>query len=64
MQYRKDRYGNDISILGFGCMRLSRSGSGIDLDKAEREITAAMAHPEGMRTLPSFIMAIHSFRKK
>lgn len=21
MQYRKDRKGNDISLLGFGCMR-------------------------------------------
>ena len=42
MQYRKDRYGNDISILGFGCMRLSRSRGGIDIDKAEREINAAI----------------------
>jgi len=26
------------------------------------EITAAMAHPEGMRTWPSFVMGISSFR--
>ena len=25
MQYRKDKYGNPISILGYGCMRFTRS---------------------------------------
>jgi len=42
MQYRKDKYGNELSILGFGCMRLSKRGSGIDLDKAQAEIQAAI----------------------
>ena len=42
MQYRKDKYGRDISLLGFGCMRLSRSGPGIDLDEAAREIRRAV----------------------
>ena len=41
MQYRKDRYGEALSILGFGCMRFSRKGGSIDLDEAEREIMAA-----------------------
>lgn len=41
MNYRKDRYGNDVSILGYGCMRFKRSGGRLDIDKAEREIMAA-----------------------
>ena len=41
MQYRKDRFGNDLSILGYGCMRFTKKGTGIDLDKAEKEIMAA-----------------------
>ncbi len=41
MKYRKNKQGGDISILGFGCMRFTRSGTGIDLDKAEREIMKA-----------------------
>ena len=28
MQYRKDKKGNDISLLGFGCMRFEGSGTG------------------------------------
>ncbi len=42
MNYRKDRYGNDLSILGFGCMRWQRSGGSIDLDEAEKEVLAAI----------------------
>ena len=38
MQYRKDRNGNELSILGYGCMRFTRKGGGIDVDKAEREL--------------------------
>ncbi len=43
MQYRKDKYGNDISMLGYGCMRFSEKekGRGIDLIKAEKEIMKA-----------------------
>ncbi|MDD5922266.1 MAG: aldo/keto reductase [Eubacteriales bacterium] len=41
MQYRLDRNGNKLSVLGFGCMRFTRKGSGVDIDKAEREILAA-----------------------
>ena len=42
MQYRSDRYGNDISVLGFGCMRFRRSGAGIDYAPAEAQILAAV----------------------
>lgn len=41
MQYRKDRSGNDLSILGYGCMRFTKNGSSIDLDKAEQEVMEA-----------------------
>ena len=41
MQYRNDKYGKPLSILGYGCMRFTKKGGGIDIDKAEREIMAA-----------------------
>ncbi|MBP5239231.1 MAG: aldo/keto reductase, partial [Oscillospiraceae bacterium] len=41
MQYRKDRNGNELSILGYGCMRFTKKGSGIDVDKAEKELMTA-----------------------
>lgn len=41
MQYRKNRKGEDISLLAFGCMRFTTKGGRIDLDKAEKEILAA-----------------------
>jgi len=41
MNYRTDRHGNKISILGYGCMRFTQSGGKIDIDKAEKEIMAA-----------------------
>jgi len=41
MQYRKDKYENDISVLGYGCMRFTKDGGKINLDKAEKEIMAA-----------------------
>jgi len=42
MNYRKDKYGNDISILGFGCMRFPRKLGLIDMKETEREILAAI----------------------
>ena len=42
MQYRNDRQGQPISVLGYGCMRFARKGAGIDLDKAETEVMAAI----------------------
>lgn len=41
MKYRKDKYGNEISVLGYGCMRFTKTAGAIDMDKAERELMAA-----------------------
>ena len=41
MQYRADRFGNQISVLGFGCMRFTQTAGKIDLAKAEKEIMEA-----------------------
>ena len=43
MQYRKDRKGNALSVLGYGCMRFTKKGGSIDLEKAEREVMHAIA---------------------
>ena len=42
MQYRKNKKGNDISVLGYGCMRFTKKGGSIDIDKAEKEVMAAI----------------------
>lgn len=42
MQYRSNKKGEPISILGYGCMRFSRSGGGIDYKKAESELLRAI----------------------
>ena len=41
MNYRKDKYGNDLSILGYGCMRFTQSRGKPDIAKAEQEILEA-----------------------
>ena len=38
MNYRKDKYGNDISILGYGCMRFSKKAGRIDLKKTTEKL--------------------------
>lgn len=43
MIYRKDKNCSDISQLGYGCMRFTRKGTGIDYEKAEKEIMLAIA---------------------
>ncbi len=43
MQYRKDKNGNELSLLGFGCMRFTKKNGKIDLDKAEKEILEAFS---------------------
>ena len=43
MQYRiNPRNGQPLSALGYGCMRFTRRGSGIDQQKAEREMKLAL----------------------
>lgn len=42
MQYRNDRNGKPISILGYGCMRFSKKGNSIDLEKTEQEVMTAI----------------------
>lgn len=42
MRYRQDKYGNQISQLGFGCMRFTKKGTGIDYQKAEAEVLRAI----------------------
>ncbi len=42
MQYRPDKYGSPISILGFGCMRLPQTLGVIRMEEAEKEILTAI----------------------
>ena len=42
MQYRLDKYGNELSTLGFGCMRFPMKAGRIDMEETEREILAAV----------------------
>ena len=41
MNYRYDKYGNKLSILGFGCMRFQRKMGKIDMEATERQIMTA-----------------------
>ncbi|MCR5715546.1 MAG: aldo/keto reductase [Lachnospiraceae bacterium] len=42
MQYRENKQGEQLSVLGYGCMRFSRKGNGIDLEKAQKELQVAI----------------------
>ena len=42
MQYRNDKYGNRISVLGYGCMRFSKTAGKTDIKKTKDEILAAV----------------------
>lgn len=42
MNYRADKYGNQLSILGFGCLRFPKNAGLIDIAETEREILAAI----------------------
>ncbi|MBR3754993.1 MAG: aldo/keto reductase [Clostridia bacterium] len=41
MQYRLDKYGNELSVLGFGCMRFKKKLGRIELADAERQVMSA-----------------------
>ena len=42
MRYRAGAGGDMLSVLGYGCMRFSRRGAGIDLEKAKAELREAI----------------------
>ncbi|MBE5776303.1 MAG: aldo/keto reductase [Clostridiales bacterium] len=42
MQYRPDRYGTPISVLGFGCMRFPQKLGRIDMEETEKQILRAI----------------------
>ena len=42
MQYRTDKKGNRLSVLGYGCMRFSQKAGRVDLEKTRAEILAAL----------------------
>lgn len=42
MQYRSDRKGTELSMLGYGCLRFTKKNGKIDLCKAEEEIMEAV----------------------
>lgn len=55
MLYRKmEKTGDELSILGFGCMRLPTKGMGIDEERAIRQIRYAVDH--GMNYLDTALL--------
>ena len=42
MNYRKDRQGKELSILGFGCMRFKKKNGRVDMAEAEALIRRAV----------------------
>ena len=42
MNYRQDKYGNPLSVLGFGCLRFPQKMGRIDMEETEREIKLAI----------------------
>ncbi len=42
MQYRTDKYGNQLSVLGFGCMRFPQKNGSIDMAQTEKLILSAV----------------------
>lgn len=42
MKYRSGSNGEQLSILGFGCMRFPKKGSAIDFEETEKEILTAI----------------------
>ena len=41
MQYRTDKYGNRLSVLGYGCMRFTQKAGRVNIEKTEQELLAA-----------------------
>jgi predicted aldo/keto reductase-like oxidoreductase len=41
MKFRSDKFGNNLSVLGYGCMRFTKNVTGTVMEKTEKEIMAA-----------------------
>ena len=41
MEYRSDKYGNRLSVLGFGCLRFQKTAGRIDMKATEEQIMEA-----------------------
>ena len=42
MQYRLDKYGNELSVLGFGCLRFPQKNGKIDMEATREQIALAV----------------------
>lgn len=42
MHYRQDKYGNSLSVLGYGCMRFPTKAGRIDMAATEKQILTAI----------------------
>ena len=42
MQYRLDKYGNELSVLGFGCLRFPQKNGKIDMEATRAQIALAV----------------------
>ena len=42
MQYRLDKYGNELSVLGFGCLRFPQKRGKIDMEATRKQIRLAI----------------------
>ena len=42
MQYRLDKYGNELSVLGFGCLRFPQKSGKIDMEATRAQIALAV----------------------
>ena len=38
MNYRQDKYGNNLSILGYGCMRFPQTMGKIHMEQTEEQL--------------------------
>ena len=52
MQYRHDKYGNELSVLGFGCLRFPQKNGKIDLDATRAQIKLAGCSETSTAMLP------------
>ena len=42
MNYRADKYGNQLSVLGYGCMRFPQKHGRIDMEETEKQLLLAI----------------------